>query len=252
MNLLPLALILFLSPLAAGANDSPRPNPPTGHVLDHRGWLPKPHVQQLETELSRLRTEHHVDVLVIVWNRTPPPDNDLEALARHLGQTWARENLWAVVLQVPDNVKHPVVAYEGAVIDTLRRDAVDQAIRAAVDRGVKEWTEPDRLASVALGLGEELVYLRLRRQHEQDSITAAETKAAAVAKQQKDGRTMRTALGVTAALLLIGGILTARILIRRRGPARLTFPDTRWRRRLGAPWCGGGDLVTTFTPPHQE
>ena len=249
MNLLRFLLLLLLLPNAAGAEPPPLPNPPVGHVLDRSGWLSGPDTNELETELSRLRKEHLIDVIVVAWDRSLPVDHDLDAFARRLGQSWAREDLWAVVLQMPDTVNRPAIAYEGAAIDSLRKEPVEAAIETAVDRGMKEWTEPARLSGVALNLAEELVYLRLRRQHEQNTIKKAQTKALAIAKQRKENLMIRVTGGIMATILLIGTVLAARLIIRRRRPAQLTFPETRWRRRLAAPWCGGSDLVTTFTPP---
>lgn len=251
MNLLRIVL-LVLWPLSLGAEEPTLPNPPVGHVLDRSEWLSRPQTEQLDTELARLRREHKVDVIVVVWDRSLPVDDDLDAFARHLGEQWAREDLWALILQMPESVNRPAVAYDGNVIAALRPEPVANAIRQAVNRGMKDWSEPARLRSVGLEVAEELVYLRLRRQFEQNTIKEARAEEIAAEKRKKETLMIRITVAVMAAILVLGTIIAIRVFMGRRGPARMTFPATRWRRRLQAPWCGGSDLVTTFTPPEPK
>lgn len=247
MNLLRLHLLLALLPVTAAVADLP--DPPAGHVLDRADWMPRQETKQLETELSRLRREHRLDVIVVVWDRDLPAGQDAEHLARQLGQGWAREEFWAIVLQMPESAGRPVVAYDGPVITRPGPELVDESLRNATNRGMKEWSDPARLRSVALEVAEELVYLRLRRQFEQDGITKAEAEASAATRRTTETLLMRITIAAMTGILIFGTIIAIRLCIRRRGPAELTFPPTRWRRRLNAPWCGGSDLVATFNPP---
>lgn len=248
MNFVLLVLMLLL-PRTVGAEDPTMPDPPAGQVLDQSGWLPDNTSGPLESELGRLRRDHQVDVQVVIWDQPLPGDHDPHSFARHLGSTWARENLWAVVLQEPGSDTPPAVAYQGPSLEQLGPETVIPAIQAAIDRGLKDWSDRERTSAVALNLAEELVHLRLRQQH-----TEAPSQlpvAAPAGRQQENARAIRISLGVVAAILLIGVFITFR-LVRRRGPAKLLFPDTRWRLRLGASWCGGTDLVTTFTPTEPQ
>lgn len=247
MNLLLLLLVLLL-PRPVGAEEAAPPAPPAGQVLDPSGWLAENDTRLLESELARLRNEYHVDVCVVVWDGPLPGDQDPESFARQLGQSWAREDLGAVVLQHTASAGPPAVACEVAAIDSLGTELVATALAAAIERGMKEWTERTRTTGVALNLAEELVYLRLHHQHDQKTIGQAGKTATLHARQPQTSLAVRIALGVLSALLLAGTFIAVRMR-RHRGPAELVFPDTRWRRRLGAEWCGGSDLVTTFTPP---
>jgi hypothetical protein len=242
-------LPLLLLPVTGAAEDVTLPDPPEGQVLDQSGWLSEQDASRLESELSRLRVDHHVDVMVVIWDGPLPSDSDRDAFARRLGQTWANEKLWAVVLQVPGAIDRPGIAHKAAAIDSLHQEESAKTIQTAVARGMKEWSDQSRVRGVALNLAEELVYLQLHHQREPDAVQPAKDEAPALAQGRQIPRTIRIALGVAAAVLITALLLAIRMFGRRRGPEQLDFPETRWRRRLGAPWCGGSDLVTTFHPP---
>ena len=242
-------LLLLLIPGSATADEAQLPSPPAGHVFDLSNGIQRQDRTQLETELARLRDEHHLDVIVVNWDRALPPGHDLDGFAQHLGERWAREELWTIVLQGPDQDTSPAVAFEGRAIDALPETAV-QSIRNAINRGMKDWTQSARLRSVALETAEELVYLRQSRKLGQlpakDGVAPSpET----VQAKSKGTLLIRITIGAMIGMLIFGVIIAVRLCIRSRRPAEMSFPPTRWRRRLNAPWCGGSDLVTTFTPP---
>ena len=103
-----LLLATLLPPLASGQNAA-FPSPPPGQVLDSGNWLPDARRRHLESELGRIRLTHQVDVLVVVWEQGLRPGSSLEDLASRLGETWAREDLWAVVLHVPHSLAPPTL-----------------------------------------------------------------------------------------------------------------------------------------------
>ena len=47
--------------------------------------------------------------------------------------------------------------------------------------------------------------------------------------------------------LLAVGVVAVIHLIKRR-PSDLRFPETQWRRRLGATWSGGSRIVVSLPP----
>jgi uncharacterized membrane protein YgcG len=250
MIVLRMLLVLLVLPLSAAGDEFQLPNPPAGQVLDQPKWLSRESKVNLENELARLRQSHEVDVLVVIWKHAVPTGMDPEQLARQLGKTWSREDLWALVLHLPETINTPFVAWGGQVLENIAGIPSAPAIDAAVARGLKEWTEQERVASVSLNLGEELVFLQHRRAGEdkvrQQQIATTQTEAT------QEGRTLfiRIALIIlgifTAAAIAAAAVVWRRI---RSRPATFHFPQTRWQRRLGASWSGGSKLITSFTPP---
>ncbi|MED5418997.1 MAG: hypothetical protein VYA27_09855, partial [Verrucomicrobiota bacterium] len=85
MNLRFLIFLCLLLPGVAAVLAIDFPQPPDGQVLDAGGWLGEERKSRLEEELSRYRTSHALDVLVVLWDRGLPPGTTLEDLARRVG-----------------------------------------------------------------------------------------------------------------------------------------------------------------------
>lgn len=253
MIVLRILLVLLVLPLSAAGDEFQLPNPPAGQVLDQSHWLSRDAKMNLESELARLRQSHEVDVLVVIWKHAVPSEMDPEQLARQLGKTWSREDLWALVLHLPDVISTPFVAWGGQVLENIAEIPSAPALDAAITRGLKEWTEQERVSSVSLNLGEELVFLQHRRTSEdqarQQQLATAQTEA----KQGGRARFIRIALIIlgifTAAAIATAAVVWHRL---RSRPSTFHFPQTRWQRRLGASWSGGSKLITSFTPPKDD
>ncbi len=220
-------------------------------MLDQDQWLDREQRSQLESELTRLRQTHAVDVLVIIWSQAFDSETDPEQLARRLGATWSREDLWALVLHRPDATTHPLAVWGGPLLEDSADSSLDKPLRDALARGLKEWTGRDRVSGVALNLGEELVFLQSRRRAELAARQQQQTSARAEAGHPGWTGIIRYALIAVAVLIAIALVATGWILYRSR-PTSLRFPKTRWRRRLGANWSGGSNLITSFTPPEKK
>ena len=244
-----LALILF--PLASPGEEPVLPVPPSGQVLDQNEWLDLDQRNQLESELTRFRQSHDVDVLVVIWNQALDPGTDLKQLARRLGKTWSRENLWALVLHHPDSEAPPIAAWGGNLLEDLGKPSPEGAFHDALARGLKEWTDQDRVSGIALNLGEEMVFLQLQQRTALKAHKQQQATALAAAKQNGRAKTIRYSL-ITLASLITVALGTAGWIRYRSRPTSFQFPKTRWRRRLGASWSGGSNLVSSFTPHERK
>lgn len=252
MMILRILLALLILPLGVGAADFELPDAPAGQILDGGDWLGNDEKLQLESELTRLRETHQVDVFVVIWSEAIENEIDLQDLAGRLGETWNRGELWAVVLQQPESLAHPIVAWGGLLLESAGKADVEEALDHAVSRGLKEWSERNRVSGVALNLGEELVFHRHRSLAAREKQSQQQAAADAVARQLARTKIIRISLIGLAILIAAALAVFAWILLRARRPPTHQFPQTRWRRRLGASWSGGSKLITSFTPPDSE
>jgi hypothetical protein len=242
IRLLILGTLLLPASLRAQVTDFPPP--PAGQVLDAGDRLGSERRARLEGELGRLRTQYHLDVMVILWDRSLPPETGLEELATRIGETWAREDLWAVVLHLPDSVHQPTLVIGGEYLKTIPGDSADDALHDAQFRGMKERTSFEQVAALGLEIGEELVYLKNRITLERKEYVANRDHLLRAQEERHQRMIFRGAV-VTIVALVAVAVLAVLYLFRRR-PSNLEFPATRWRRRLGAEWSGGGNIVVSI------
>ena len=245
MRTVSLILCLLLPELATGQSID-FPNPPRGHVLDAGDWLGPGRRTRLEEELGRYHRNHELNVLVVLWDRGLPPGTTLEGLAQRLGKTWIPHGLWAVVLHIPDSLQRPVVVAGDRTSPPCDGEAIALAVSTSVSRGMKERTTRARIESLALEIGEELAFLKNRTDHQRRHSMANHAQLSLREGDLQLPMLSRTFIASALALFLIGAITL--IYLFRRRPAGLLFPETHWRRRLGAAWSGGTRIIVSVPP----
>ncbi len=246
MNLRFLPFLCLLLPGVTAGQAIDFPHPPPGQVLDTGGWLGEARKSRLEGELGRYRTSHALDVLVVLWDRGLPPGTTLEELAGRVGETWARHDLWTVVLHVPDSLRRPVVVFGGRASAHFEEEATGLALHNAILRGMKERSTRSQIEALALELGEEFTFLKNHAAHERKQIMALSTRQNLSAEERDQSMIFWAFIATACALLAVGVVALSRLFKRR--PADLHFPETHWRRRLGAAWSGGGRIVVSLPP----
>ena len=246
MNLRLLSFLCLLLPELATGQAIDFPGPPDGQVLDAGGWLGEDRKSRLEMELGHYRSRHDLDVLVILWDRGLPPGTTPEELASRVGQSWARQDLWTVVLHVPASLMRPAVAFGGRASTTYGEEATALALRNAVSRGMKERTTRAQVEALALELGEEFTFLKNQANNERQQNMALISRQDLAGEESSQTMMFRAILATTF-VLLAAGVATIIYLLKRR-PSGLHFPETRWRRRLGAAWSGGSPIVVSLPP----
>ena len=244
-TLLSFSLVLSFSPGVAGQSID-FPHPPPGQVLDTGGWLGDERKARLESELSRHRKSHGLDVLVILWDRGLPPETTLEELAERVGETWTRESSWVVVLHVPDSLLRPAAVFGGEARARHAGEEAGLALYNALSRAMKERTTRARVEALGLELAEEFVFLRNRATYERKRIASIHQEQLRDRAESHHSMIFRAVMATLLALLAVGVVGVIYLLKRR--PSNLHFPETHWRRRLGASWSGGGQIVVSLPP----
>ncbi len=222
------------------------PNPPLGQVLDAGDWLGEDRRVRLEKELRHYRKRYEVDVMVILWDRGLPPETSLDELALRVGQTWERESFWVVVLHIPDSLLRPAVVYGGRATKRYLEEIPGLALHSASTRGMKERTTRAQVEALGLELGEEFVFLRHRAEFERKEQLASQKEKLENSEERHQTMIFRAVIATLLALVAVG--VVALIYMTKRKPTDLSFPETRWRRRLGGSWSGGGQIVVSLPP----
>ena len=242
-----LLILSLLAPTLAVGQAIEFPYPPAGQVLDAGSWLGDERRSRLESALGRYRKSYQIDVMVVVWERGLPPETSLEDLAERVGETWAREPLWVVILHIPDSLHRPTAVYGGSGTKNFQEEVPAVALHSAVLRGMKERTTRAQVEALGLEAGEEFVFLKNRREFEHKEHLAHHHHQQL---QGPEGRhqsmIFRAVIATLLALVAVG--VVALLYLRRRRPSDLQFPETRWRRRLGGKWSGGGQIVVALPP----
>lgn len=248
------SLILLAAPSTENGGPPPSrplPDAPEGQVLDRMEWLTEDRQLALETELGRIRTEHHIDLFVVVWDRRLPDGETTETLATRLGAHWHREELWGTVLLTPGSISHPTVTCGGS--NPALAPHFANAIAQSVTYGGKAWTDQGRLQDTALLLGTELIFAQ------QQISLQSEPAGGDAASSLTLSSTLPFHLEPQHFILGgIGAVLAFIILLawfRSRPPKALliapdvhTFPTPQGHARLGAPWSGGSSSVVIVPP----
>ena len=239
-------LLFFCSSVSVWSQVIEFPNPPSGQVLDAGSWLGDERRERLENELGRYRSSYAIDVMVVLWDRGLPPETGLEELAGRLGETWAREDLWIVVLHVPDSLHRPALVCGGEVTKRLAGETVKEAMLAATLRGMKERTTRAQVEALGLEAGEEFIFLKARAELDRKLGVAAHDQQLRDREARHQAMIFRAAMATVLALTAVATVAVLYFI--RRRPTDFTFPETRWRRRLGAKWSGGGHIVVSLPP----
>lgn len=239
-------LLSLLTPVASWGQAIDFPNPPLGQVLDAGDWLGEDRRVRLEEQLGHYRKRFEVDVMVVLWDRGLPPETSLEELAERVGQTWARETFWVVVLHIPDSLLRPAAVYGGRASKRYLEEVPGLALDTALTRGMKERTTRAQIEALGLELGEEFVFLRHRAAYEHKEHLANQTEKLQHSEERHQTMIFRAVIATLLALAAVG--LVALIYMVKRKPSDLCFPETRWRRRLGGTWSGGGQIVVSVPP----
>lgn len=241
--LLPLLLTLVGASLLP-AQSIEFPLPPDGQVLDRGHWLGKKRTSKLESELTRFRELYDIDVRVVLWDRAVPGDTKLSELAKRLGETWVRSDLWVIVLHVPESSRRPTAVWGGPGSAHLMEGVPDRALHSATLRAFKERTVRATIEALGLEAGQEFVFLKHRQELEQQVFLANRARQERAREGRDQALIIRAGLATMLALIAVAAV--GFLYYFRRRPSNLRFPETRWRKRFGGDWSGGGNIVVSI------
>jgi hypothetical protein len=130
------------------------------------------------------------------------------------------------------------------VLETVNREAAANVRSRAFLRGMKERTTNSQVECLGLEIGEEFVFLKHHRDLERKGFVLGQAQQLLEQEQRHRRMIFRAVIATLFSLVAVGAV--AILYLFKRRPANLEFPETRWRKRLGAEWCGGGHIVVSL------
>lgn len=221
-------------------------NPPQGGVYDPSGFLDQNFVRDIEYSISYERQHRQFEVFVIIFEEEPSQGAGI--LAKQAGESWSEGKYWTVIFQVgPDAEPDCVVG--GDLMARLPEKVVDRTMRGARGTALLVSTPQNRLREMVRNLADSFgfLYIRANEAHEE----AVKIQDRNYAFQQKRKGDLK-ALGVVLLVSFIGLLALMVFLWKKyfRKLKPIEFPHTSPRRRLAAPFSGGGDVLVKYGKRH--
>lgn len=219
---------------------------PSGGIYDPGQLLDSEFVQDIEYRI-RYEAEHrHFEIFVIIFDEEP--SQGARILARQAGESWSQGEYWGVVYQVGADAE-PDCIVGGALVSQLPAETVEKSVRGARNTALLVRTPQQRLEEMVSNLSDNFGFLYIQASQGHDAaVKAFDAKREAERKRKE---TLR-AWAIFSVIALIGlsvvGFLVWKKHLRKLKP--MEFPLTSPRRRLAAPFSGGGDVLVKFGKKH--
>lgn len=220
--------------------------PPQGGVSDPGQLLDPKFVRDIEYRIGYEKKHKQFEVFVILFEEEPVQGAPI--LAKQAGESWSQGKYWTVIYQVGASGE-PDCLVGGDLMARLPADLVDRTMRGARGTALLVSTPQQRLQEMVNNLADSFgfLYIQANQAHEK-AVEEFDRKTAAVEKRKGDLK----ALGAVLAVLLLGLVALAFYLWRKyfRKLKPMEFPYTSPRRRLSAPFSGGGDVLVKYGRRH--
>ena len=236
-------LLVFLHD-ATPASPYRLPSPPEKHVLDESDWLELNQQVKLETYLAKRANDWGVHVFGVILEKVPPQGG--ESYVKLLGNHWNKGKVWGVVLHVPGEKGSPWFASGGENLDVIAKPGeLKQAMNKVMLLSHREDDERNQFRMGCWELVNELCFFQMENDNLSDvrSEKVEENLAAKFFKKMK-----QKILLILSGLALLFSLLLMIFLIRKMKSRRTVFefPETKARKRLQAPWSGGGNVLLRY------
>lgn len=220
--------------------------PPPGGVYDPGQVLDRSFVRDIEYNISYERKHRQFEVFVILFQEEP--SQGAEVLARQAGESWSDGRYWSVIYQVGLEGE-PDCLVGGDLMARLPEDVVDRTKRGARGTALLVTTPQNRLKAMVSQLADGFGFLYIRA--DEAHAEAVRIRDQKYSQQQKK-KEARKALAVVFFIFLIGLITLFSFLWKKylRKLKPIEFPHTSPRRRLAAPFSGGGDVLVKYGKRH--
>lgn len=235
-----LVLLLALWGLPATALDLKTP-PPNG-IHDPGGFLDEEFSSSIADRIAYEKTYRGFEVFVILFEKEPSQGASI--LARQAGESWSTGEYWAAIYQVGKEAE-PDCLVGGSNMNALPDDLVERTNRGARNTALLVNTPQNRLEELVHTLSDAFGFLRVKATEMRESQVKEFDEKMARLKERRERR--RVFIVLAAVLLLALGTLFTTLWKKRLRKLRpMTFPLTSPRRRLAAPFSGGGDVLVGY------
>ena len=243
-------LILLVSLVLAAllqAQDKPsydRRERPLSFIHDPSNWLTRDIKVPLEDFLRARSNNYNTEVFLLLAPLPAHNPDQARLMLQEIGKSWSPHN-WAIISYAPDQIRSPMVVLGGPFYERINVKNLDHEVQLIRDLSSQAWEERPDIDFLVHKISDTLTFnsrandayvqelARAWRDDEKEKLAATESKnirlglIAAIA----------SAILITTLLLLWKLYLSCR---------KMTFPLTRWKKRLGAPHSGGSSVNHRF------
>lgn len=221
-------------------------NPPANGIHDPGRFLDESFTTDIAYRIGYEKEHRQFEIFVILFEEEPSQGAGI--LAKQAGESWSTGEYWTVIYQVGKDAE-PDCLVGGVLMNQLSPEALERTVRGARNTALLVSTPQRRLEEMVSNLSDEFgfVYIQLKEAHEK-SVAEYDRQQA----EKIDRKETLTALGAVLAVIFLAlgfaGFLLWKKYLRKLKP--MTFPVTSPRRRLAAPFGGGGDVLVKYGKKH--
>lgn len=221
-------------------------NPPLNRIYDPGRFLDEDFTTDIAYRISYERDHRQFEVFVILFEEEPPQGAGI--LAKQAGESWSEGEYWCVVYQVGKD-SEPDCLVGGDLMAQLPAEELERTVRGARNTALLVSTPQRRLEEIVNNLSDEFGFLqvRLKEAHEK-SVEKWENEQAEKIKRKEALRALAAVLIVVFLGLAFLAFVLWKKHLRKLKP--MMFPHTSPRRRLAAPFSGGGDVLVKYGKRH--
>ena len=221
-------------------------NPPTDGVYDPGDVLNERFRQDVASEISNEKKQRQFEMFLIIFEEEP--SQGARILAKQAGESWSQGEWWGVIYQVGAEGE-PDCLVGGKLVSQLPPEIVDQRVRAARNTALLVATPQRRLEEMVTNLADGFGFLYIKaKQDYQDAVKDFDQKHEAHRKKKETRTALLSVAGVIFLALVALAFLFWQKHLRKIKP--MEFPHTSPRRRLAAPFSGGGDVLVNYGRKH--
>ena len=217
-------------------------NPPQNGIYDPGNFLEQRFVQDVSSEISFEKKQRQFEIFLIIFDQEP--SQGAEILAKQAGESWSKGEWWGVVYQVGAEGE-PDCLVGGKLMKQLPADLVDSRVRGARNTALMVKTPQRRLNEMVTNLadGFGFLYIKAKQSHE-EAVKEYDQRQEARRKKKETRMALLSVVAVIFLALAALGLVFWKKHLRKMKP--MEFPATSPRRRLAAPFSGGGDVLVKY------
>ena len=237
-----LALWFSVASLAALNLKTPPPN----GIYDPGNFLEERVAEDLAYQIGYEKKNRNFEIFVIIFEEEPAQGALI--LAKQAGESWSTGEWWTVIFQVGPEGSPDCLA-GGKMVQQLPFDVIERTLRGARNTALLVDSPQERMIdcvnNVADGFG--FLYVKAKQNYEEE-VEEFDKRIEAHRKKKETRRAIAAILGVVLLGLAALGFVLWKKHLRKMKP--MEFPMTSPRRRLAAPFSGGGDVLVKYGRRH--
>ncbi|MGJ8725905.1 MAG: hypothetical protein ACSHYB_15225 [Roseibacillus sp.] len=238
--------LLFVWFLVASSAALDLKTPPPNGIYDPSNFLGEDFIQDVAYQISYEEQHRQFEIFLIIFEEEPSQGASI--LAKQAGESWSKGEWWAVIYQVGAEGEPDCLA-GGKLVKQLPADTIDRTVKAARNTALLVRAPKRRLEEMVTNLADGFGFLYVKAKQNYETAVEEFDKRQEAKRKKKETRMVYLSLALVFLLALAAvGFSFWKKHLRKMKP--MEFPQTSPRRRLAAPFSGGGDVLVNYGRKH--